>query len=58
MLLFAADSAPYHKSGEVDRYMESTNGDVRLLFLPKHTSQLNPRDAVANDQGPACGQVL
>ena len=40
--LFTADSASYRKSGEVDRYLESTSGDVRLLFLPKYTPQLNP----------------
>ena len=41
-LLFIADNASYHKSGEVGRYLESADGDVRLLFLPKYTPQLNP----------------
>ncbi len=41
-LLFIADNTSYHKSREVDRYLESTDGAVRLLFLPKYTPQLNP----------------
>ena len=41
-LPFIADNASYHKSREVDRYLESADGDVRLLFLPKYTPQLNP----------------
>ena len=40
-LLFIADNTSYYKSKEVDRYLESTNGDVRLMFLPKYTPQLN-----------------
>lgn len=26
----------------MNRYLESTNGDVRLLFLPRYAPQLNP----------------
>ena len=36
------DNAGYHKSGKASRFIESTNGSIRLIFLPPHTPQLNP----------------
>ena len=31
-----------HKAVKVSRYIESTEGDAILVYLPKHTPQLNP----------------
>ena len=31
-----------HKAVKVSRYIESTEGDTILVYLPKHTPQLNP----------------
>ena len=35
------DNAVYHKSGKVDRFIESTDGGIVPVFLPPHTPQLN-----------------
>lgn len=35
------DRASYHKSGVVNRFLASTNGDIKLVFLPPYTPQLN-----------------
>ena len=36
------DNVVYHKSGKVDRLIESTDGDIVPVFLPPYTPQLNP----------------
>lgn len=35
------DNASYHTSGKVKDFIESTNGRIKLIFLPPHTPQLN-----------------
>ena len=35
------DGASYHKSGVVNRFLDSTEGDIKLISLPPHTPQLN-----------------
>lgn len=36
------DNASCHKSDKVNRFIESTGGDIELVFLPPYTPQLNP----------------
>ena len=36
------DNASCHKSKMVTEFVESTDGDIRLVFLPPCTPQLNP----------------
>lgn len=35
------DNASYHTSGTVKKFLKSTNGDIKLIFLLPHTPQLN-----------------
>ena len=35
------DRASYHKSDVVNRFLDSIDGDIKLIFLPPHTPQLN-----------------
>ena len=39
---FVTDNAKSHKSQLIQEYLESTNGDVVLIYLPPYTPQLNP----------------
>ena len=36
------DNAGYHKSRVASRFVESTGGDIKLIYLPPHAPQLNP----------------
>lgn len=36
------DNASYHKSHIIQKYLESTGGEVVLIYLPPYTPQLNP----------------
>ena len=36
------DGAGYHRSNKVSKFIESTNGSIKLMFLPPYTPQLNP----------------
>jgi transposase len=36
------DNATSHKSRLIREYLESTGGDVVLMYLPPYTPQLNP----------------
>ena len=36
------DNASYHTSIDVDDFIESTHGNIKLIFLPPYTPQLNP----------------
>ena len=36
------DNAKNHKSDAVNKFIDSTKGDIRLIFLPPYTPQLNP----------------
>ena len=35
------DNASYHTSSRVDEFIKSTKGDIKLIFLPSYTPQLN-----------------
>ena len=48
-LFMVLDNASYHKSKAVREYVESTEGDVGLEFLPPYTPQLNPVETVWRD---------
>ena len=39
---FVTDNAKSHRSKLIQEYMESTGGDVVLIYLPPYTPQLNP----------------
>ena len=42
-ILFILDNASYHKSKMVREYQDSiTSGNIKMLFLPPYTPQLNP----------------
>jgi transposase len=43
-----ADGHPAHKSVLVRRFLESTNGRLRLFFLPPYSPELNPDELVWN----------
>ena len=36
------DNASYHKTDTVKNFVNDTKGDIRLIFLPPYTPQLNP----------------
>ena len=38
------DNLSAHKAVKVSRYIESADGDVILVYLPKYTPQLNPME--------------
>ena len=38
------DNLSAHKAAKVSKYIESTDGDVILVYLPKYTPQLNPME--------------
>ena len=41
-IVMILDNAGYHKSLTVSRFIESTGGDIKLIYLPPYTPQLNP----------------
>ena len=53
------DNAGYHKSLVVSRFTGSTGGDIKLIYLPPYTPQLNPIEAqYCGAQAPAGQPVL
>jgi transposase len=40
------DNAPYHTSKETAKFVESTNGKLRLFFLPTYAPETNPDELV------------
>ena len=40
--VYVLDNASCHRSEKVSRFIESTGGDIVLVFLPPYTPQLNP----------------
>lgn len=42
--VYTLDDASSHRSEKVNRFIESTGGDIVLVFLPPHMPQLNPID--------------
>ena len=45
-VFLVVDSHPVHRSHAVARYVESTEGRLRLFFLPPYSPQLNPDEWV------------
>ena len=41
-IVMILDNAGYHKSLTVSRFIESASGDIKLIYLPTYTTQLNP----------------
>lgn len=41
---YVLDNASCHRSEKVNRFVESTGGDIVLVFLPPYTPQLNPME--------------
>lgn len=42
------DNSSVHRSSEVRQYVESTNGKLRIFFLPPYAPELNPDEHVWN----------
>ncbi|SDP74571.1 transposase, partial [Desulforhopalus singaporensis] len=42
------DNCSVHRSNEVRQYVESTNGKLRIFFLPPYAPELNPDEHVWN----------
>lgn len=43
------DSHPVHKSADVRRWIQGTNGEMELFFLPGYSPELNPDEYLNND---------
>jgi transposase len=48
-IFLIVDGHPAHRSKLVKRYVESTNGKLRLFSLPPYSPELNPDELVWND---------
>ena len=42
------DGHPVHRSAKVRKFAESTDGQLRLFFLPSYSPELNPDELVWN----------
>ena len=42
------DGHPVHRSAKVKKFVDSTNGGLRLFFLPPYAPELNPDELVWN----------
>ncbi len=40
------DGHPVHRSGMVKRFVEATNGNLRIFYLPSYSPELNPDEQV------------
>ena len=47
-IFLIVDGHPSHKSGKVQKHIASTNGKLRLFFLPPYSPELNPDELVWN----------
>jgi len=45
-IFLIVDGHPIHKAAKVKRFVESTNGMLRLFFLPPYSPHLNPDEVV------------
>ena len=53
------DNAPYHRYKAANEFVRSTQGEIKLVYLPPYTPQLDPiGDPVEGSQGHACKQIL
>jgi transposase len=48
-IFLIVDGHPTHRSSEALRYVESTQGRLRLFFLPPYSPELNPDEMVWNE---------
>ncbi len=47
-IFLVVDRHPVHRSARVRRFVDSTNGRLRLFFLPSYSPELNPDEQVWN----------
>ena len=47
-IFLVLDNSSVHRSNEVRQYVESTNGKLRIFFLPPYAPELNPDEHVWN----------
>lgn len=47
-IFLIVDRHPVHRSGKVRQFVESTEGKLRLFFLPSYSPELNPDEQVWN----------
>ncbi len=47
-IFMIVDGHPVHRSGKVKNYVNSTEGKLRLFFLPPYSPELNPDELVWN----------
>ena len=53
------DNTSYHKYKVADKFVKSTCGEIKLVYLPAiHPATQPDRDPVEGAQGDACGKVL
>lgn len=45
-IFLIVDNHPIHKTKEVERFVESTKGKLKLFFLPPYSPELNPDEMV------------
>ena len=48
-IFLIVDGHPIHRSGKVKKYVQSTQGMLRLFFLPPYAPDLNPDELVWNN---------
>lgn len=48
-MVLIVDGHPTHRSGRVQKYVQSLRGKLRLCFLPPYSPELNPDELVWND---------
>jgi len=47
-VFFVLDGHPVHRSSEIRKFVESTEGKLRLFFLPGYSPELNPVEQAWN----------
>jgi len=57
-IIVIVDNASYHWSGPVNRYVESTEGDVVLENLPGYAAEYNPDEQVWNHAKARLGKLF
>ena len=48
-IFLIVDGHPSHEAKKVEHFVESTEGRLRLFFLPPYSPELNPDERVCND---------
>jgi transposase len=57
-IIVIADSASYHTSGLVKRYVKETRGQVTIASLPKYSPEVNPDEQVWNHAKSRLGKLF